>query len=148
MDVSSPKVPVSCSLKENIKSAMKKSIWRIVEHFRKAVLYRPMIQNAKMLKVNVERQLSRPKGWIAECIEFLGDIVLELEDLKTSNSKKLEYFWPTRERGFKIKTTKSIIGGYWVVVGSTRETRGSEWAKANVVLNCDKSVFERNRVDS
>ncbi|KAG5605924.1 hypothetical protein H5410_027416 [Solanum commersonii] len=61
-----------------------------------------MIQNAKMLKF----------------LEFLGDIVLDLEDLKTFKSMKLEV------------------------------AQESEWAKEKVVLNCGNSVFERNRVDS
>ncbi|KAG5631622.1 hypothetical protein H5410_003339 [Solanum commersonii] len=62
------------------------------------------------------------------------------------------------ERGFKTKTTKSIVVGYWVFVGSTRESnprpfpthsaRESEWAKVESVLKSSKSVFERNRVDS
>ncbi|KAG5571446.1 hypothetical protein H5410_061212 [Solanum commersonii] len=30
-------------------------------------------------------------------------------------------FWLARERGFKTNTTKSIAGGYWVVMGSARE---------------------------
>ncbi|KAG5595506.1 hypothetical protein H5410_036738 [Solanum commersonii] len=41
---------------EKIKSVMKMSSWCIAEQFCKAVLYRPMIQNAKMLKAKAERR--------------------------------------------------------------------------------------------
>ncbi|KAG5600616.1 hypothetical protein H5410_031986, partial [Solanum commersonii] len=50
------------SLEEKIKSAMKMSSWRIAEQFREASPYRPMIENAKMLKANAKRQCTRPKG--------------------------------------------------------------------------------------
>ncbi|KAG5614988.1 hypothetical protein H5410_014812 [Solanum commersonii] len=98
-------------------------------------------ENAEGKRRKVMNQI---KGQIAKCVVLVlrvfGDIVLELE-------------------GFKTKTTKSIVGGYWVVVGSAREivhprlsptlsAGESEWAKAEAVLKCGNSVFERNRVDS
>ncbi|KAG5571873.1 hypothetical protein H5410_061639 [Solanum commersonii] len=44
------------SPKEKIKSAMKRISWRVAEQFRKAVLYRPLIHNVKMLKARAERR--------------------------------------------------------------------------------------------
>uniref|UniRef100_M1DYB1 Gag-pol polyprotein n=1 Tax=Solanum tuberosum TaxID=4113 RepID=M1DYB1_SOLTU len=101
-----------------------KRINRRAEQFREATLYRPMPQNARMLKTKEESVFG----------------LLE------------------RERDFKTKTTKSIVGGYWIVVGSARESdpkpsptlsaQESEWAKAEDVLKYNNSMFERNRVDS
>ncbi|KAG5589346.1 hypothetical protein H5410_039860 [Solanum commersonii] len=61
----------------------------------------------------------------------LETLLLSFEDLKISTSKQLKivantiltsYFLFARERGFKTKTTKLIVGGYWVVVNSARES--------------------------
>ncbi|KAG5594666.1 hypothetical protein H5410_035898 [Solanum commersonii] len=95
---------------------------RITEQFCEDALCFPMVQNAKMLKEKVER--------------IFVDIVLELEDLKIFNSKKLE---------------PMAIGLSWVQLervnlrpSPTLSARESEWAKVEVVLKCIKSVLERN----
>ncbi|KAG5611013.1 hypothetical protein H5410_022294 [Solanum commersonii] len=59
-----------------IKSAMKRNIQRIAEQFREAVLYRTMIQNARMLKeklvvigsswVQLERVNPRPSPTLSD----------------------------------------------------------------------------------
>uniref|UniRef100_M1DEP1 Uncharacterized protein n=1 Tax=Solanum tuberosum TaxID=4113 RepID=M1DEP1_SOLTU len=46
----SPNVPVCLALKKKVKFARKGSSWGIIEQFRKASPYHPMIQNVKMLK--------------------------------------------------------------------------------------------------
>ncbi|KAG5631685.1 hypothetical protein H5410_003402 [Solanum commersonii] len=101
---------------------MKGSSQRVAKHFRKLTPYRPMIQNAKMENCRGHRQseLTVPK--------FLGDIVLELEDLKTPNSMKLE---------------PVVIGSSWVQLerlnprpSTTHSARESEWDNAETVLKC------------
>ncbi|KAG5631569.1 hypothetical protein H5410_003286, partial [Solanum commersonii] len=67
---------------------------------------------------------------------------LAFEDLKFSNSKKLEM-------------GLVVIGSSWFLLervnprpSPTLSARESEWAKAEVVLKSGNSVFERNRVYS
>ncbi|KAG5630117.1 hypothetical protein H5410_001834 [Solanum commersonii] len=52
--------------------------------------------------------MNQTKGRIAECYA-ISDTTFYFSKFQ-------------RERGFKTKTTKSIAGGYWVVVGSARES--------------------------
>ncbi|KAG5606011.1 hypothetical protein H5410_027503, partial [Solanum commersonii] len=72
--------------------------------------------------------------------------MFELNGIVVVNTISSYCFWLARERDFKSKTTKSIAGGYWVVIGLAREK--IEWAKAEAVLKSSNSVFERNEVDS
>ncbi|KAG5630820.1 hypothetical protein H5410_002537 [Solanum commersonii] len=49
---------IECSraLKEKVKSAMKRSSRHVDEQFYEATLYRPMPQNARMLKAKAKRR--------------------------------------------------------------------------------------------
>ncbi|WMV19550.1 hypothetical protein MTR67_012935 [Solanum verrucosum] len=51
----SSNVPVCLALKKKVRFARKGSSRRITEQFREASSYRPMIQNAKMLKAKAKR---------------------------------------------------------------------------------------------
>ncbi|KAG5606289.1 hypothetical protein H5410_027781 [Solanum commersonii] len=51
------------------------------------------------------------------CVTFVTLVLIVVANTILSSC-----FWLARERGFKTKTIESIVGGYWVVVGSAQES--------------------------
>ncbi|KAG5605933.1 hypothetical protein H5410_027425, partial [Solanum commersonii] len=140
----SPNVPVCLALKKKVKSAWKGSSQRIAEQFREASLYRPMIQNAKILTAKDKRRGTRPKGGSPSSSAIPTNCA---EWITLFDSYKYPFkfcFWLARERGRKTKATKLIAGGIWstwVLLKRvnpspfpTHSAQESEWAKAEVVL--------------
>uniref|UniRef100_M1DKA6 Uncharacterized protein n=1 Tax=Solanum tuberosum TaxID=4113 RepID=M1DKA6_SOLTU len=80
----SPNVPVCQALKEKIKLAIERSSRRVGERFRDAMLYRPKLQNLKLLKAKVKRRFFK-----LESLELSLETIFSLA-LKISISEKLE----------------------------------------------------------
>ncbi|KAG5577370.1 hypothetical protein H5410_057504, partial [Solanum commersonii] len=88
-----------------------------------------------------KRVMKLTKRWIIECIDdpdLLCRLIIERQYFLSSEYwkafiyMKLEVvantiltscFWLARERGFKTKITESMVCGYWVVIGSARESK-------------------------
>ncbi|KAG5631184.1 hypothetical protein H5410_002901 [Solanum commersonii] len=85
-------------------------------------------------RVDQRSRLTTPNDPLQhKSLKTINTFVVELNEIVVANTISPLCFRLARERSRKTKTTKLMASGIGSTLGSTRETRESEWTKVEVV---------------